>query len=147
MFLQQYLAEGTPLVNSLMTMTRELRHTGIRIIISTQGRLTLVGLCMSLLLTRLQNQHVFHPSCLAFVELPFCTGSPALPGGNTFRNISLATSPLAVSRPAKESSPSKPGRRSSLLHLHLSRHILRLMARPPWNSSEVGISLLAPEVG
>lgn len=32
----KYLSEGTPLVNTLMTMTRELRHTGIRIIISTQ---------------------------------------------------------------------------------------------------------------
>ncbi|KAF9779993.1 hypothetical protein BJ322DRAFT_1023896 [Thelephora terrestris] len=32
----KYLTEGTPLVNTLMTMTRELRHTGIRIIISTQ---------------------------------------------------------------------------------------------------------------
>jgi len=32
----KYLSEGTPLVNSLTTMTRELRHTGIRIIISTQ---------------------------------------------------------------------------------------------------------------
>ena len=37
MIVQEYLSEDTPLVETSKNMTRELRHTGILIIISTQG--------------------------------------------------------------------------------------------------------------
>ena len=144
---QQYLHEGTPLVDSLMTMTRELRHTGIRIVISTQGGLILVGLGMNVLLTHLQNRHVFHPSCLTFVGLPSCTGSPAPPGGITFRSIFLASSPLVASRRSIVLSSSKPGRPSSFLRPRLPHRFLHRMERPPCNLSDVGISLLVSETG
>ena len=50
-----------------MTMTRELRHTGIRIIISTQGKSTLVRLGMNVSLI-----HFAEPTCVPSVLLDLC---------------------------------------------------------------------------
>jgi hypothetical protein len=62
----QYLSEGTPLVKQLMTMTRELRHTGVRIIISTQGKfITFVSFAMN-------TYPLVEPTCVPSVLLDLC---------------------------------------------------------------------------
>ena len=92
MIVQEYLSEGTPLVETSKNMTRELRHTGIRIIITTQGEYVFFFFFFQLG----SNTYPFvEPTCVRSVLLDLCGIAimhrfPAYPGGAVLRSTSQA---------------------------------------------------------